>query len=291
MLRDQERIRSQGHHSPRSLRHWRVRTETAMSGLNLTMLPEAGSRVVVAGGCGGIGKILVKACVDHRMDVTVLDTPSAIESAEAIEGVSYVAFDGRDPESIVRAVNAVTARHDGLECLFFLSGFPIIPRRPLSEVPIDKWNELMSVNLTSAYLLVNGLSPLLKQGRDPAIVTVASSLAYQVMPGMSAYAASKGGLISLTKAFAAELAPTVRANSVAPGAVDTDFLSGGTGRVEDKGARSWFDDISAKYVASIPLGRVADEQDVVGPMLFLAGQGSRYMTGQVLHLNGGRLTP
>ncbi|TBY02483.1 SDR family oxidoreductase [Rhizobium laguerreae] len=111
------------------------------------------------------------------------------------------------------------------------------------------------------------------------------------MPGMSAYAASKGGLISLTKAFAAELAPTVRANSVAPGAVDTDFLSGGTGRVEDKGARSWFDDISAKYVASIPLGRVANEQDVVGPMLFLAGQGSRYMTGQVLHLNGGRLTP
>ncbi|TBY02482.1 SDR family NAD(P)-dependent oxidoreductase [Rhizobium laguerreae] len=173
MLRDQERIRSPGHHSPRSLRHRRVRTETAMSGLNLTMLPEAGSRVVVAGGCGGIGKILVKVCVDHRMDVTVLDTPLAIESAEAIEGVSYVAFDGRDPESIERAVYAVTARHDGLECLFFLSGFPIIPRRPLSEVPIDKWNELMSVNLTSAYLLVNGLSPLLKRGRDPAIVTVA----------------------------------------------------------------------------------------------------------------------
>lgn len=111
------------------------------------------------------------------------------------------------------------------------------------------------------------------------------------MPGMGAYATSKGGLISLTKGLAAELAPAIRVNSVAPGAVETDFMSGGTGRFTKRDDRSWFDTMSEKYRSTIPLGRVAEPDDIVGPILFLSGQASRYMTGQVLHLNGGRLTP
>ena len=126
----------------------------------------------------------------------------------------------------------------------------------------------MSVNLTSAHILVRELLPLLRASETPSITTVASSLGYQVMPGMGAYAASKGALVSLTKAFAMELAPHVRANVVAPGAVETAFLGGGTGREDIVSDRGWFDQLSDKYVSSIPLGRVASPADIVGPSCF-----------------------
>lgn len=250
-----------------------------------------GSRMVVAGGCGGIGRALTQAAISIDVQVTVLDLAESIAQQPPQAAVTYVPFDGREESSIQSAVTDVATQWDAVDSFVFLSGFPILPRRNLSEIPLDKWNELMSVNLTSAYLLSRELLPLLKKGTNASIVTVASSLAYQVMPGMGAYAASKGGLVSLTKALAMELAPYIRVNSVAPGAVDTEFLGGGTGRPTEGADRSWFDQLSDKYISMIPLARVAEPSDVVWPILFLAGRGAAYMTGQVLHLNGGRLTP
>jgi NAD(P)-dependent dehydrogenase (short-subunit alcohol dehydrogenase family) len=96
----------------------------------------------------------------------------------------------------------------------------------------------------------------------------------------------------LTKAIAMENGPAIRANVVAPSAVDTAFLGGGTADGgEQPGADSWFKQNVEAYVASIPLGRLATADDIVGPILFLAGPGSRYITGQVIHVNGGRITP
>lgn len=252
--------------------------------------PRAGSHMVVAGGCGGIGRELVQQAVQRGIEVVVLDLPQSRRAHQDVAAAQYVEFDARDPESIKTAVRSIGERWDHLDSFVFLCGYPILPRRPLPEVALSDWNALMEVNLTSAYLLASGLLPLLRKSDEPAIVTVASSLAYQVMPGMGAYAASKGALVSLTKAFAMECAPHVRANVVAPGAVETDFLGGGTGR-DSGGDRAWFDAMADKYVATIPLARVARPHDVVGPIFFLAGPASGYMTGQVLHLNGGRLTP
>lgn len=253
--------------------------------------PEAGSRMVIAGGCGGIGRELVSRAIDWGIEVTVLDLPKSIEQVPADARVHYIAFDAGDECSIRAATDAVAAHWDRVDSFVFLCGYPILPRRPLSEVSLSDWNALMSVNLTSAYLLSTRLLPLLRASAAPAIVTVASSLGYQVMPGMGAYATSKGGLVTLTKALAAECAPLVRANVVAPGAVETEFLAGGTGQSKEGKDRDWFDQQANKYVSMIPLGRVAKPSDVVDPIMFLAGAGSRYMTGQVLHLNGGRMTP
>ncbi|MET4575942.1 SDR family NAD(P)-dependent oxidoreductase [Ottowia thiooxydans] len=252
--------------------------------------PKPGSHMVVAGGCGGIGAELVREAVDKGLRVTVLDLAQSRAAQPDMQGVDYIDFDARNAASISEAVAAIGAKTDCVDSFVFLCGYPILPRRPLAEVALSAWNELMEVNLTSAYLLAGGLLPLLRKSDQAAIVTVASSLAYQVMPGMGAYAASKGALVSLTKALAMECAPHVRANVVAPGAVDTEFLGGGRGR-DSSADRSWFDDMAAKYVSTIPLARVAEPSDVTGPIFFLAGAGSKYMTGQVLHLNGGRLTP
>lgn len=252
--------------------------------------PRQGTRMVVAGGCGGIGRDLVLDAVARGIEVLVLDLPQSRRARQDVAGVRYVEFDALDPGSIAVAVESVSKAWDCVDSFIFLCGYPILPRRPLQDIPLKAWNELMEVNLTSAYLLAGGLLPLLRKSEQASIVTVASSLAYQVMPGMGAYAASKGALVSLTKALAMECAPHVRANVVAPGAVDTDFLGGGLGR-DSHQDRDWFDAMADKYVATIPLGRVARPADVVGPIFFLAGPGSAYMTGQVLHLNGGRLTP
>lgn len=253
--------------------------------------PAAGARMLVAGGCGGIGRVLVQQAIEHGIEVIVLDLPGSQRPEQTVAGARYIDFDARDPASLAQALSAVGAVWDRLDSFVFLCGYPILPRRPLSEVSLTAWNELMSVNLTSAYLLSGGLLPLLRKSESATIVTVASSLAYQVMPGMGAYATSKGALVSLTKALAMECAPQVRANVVAPGAVDTDFLAGGTGREDESGDRGWFDSLADKYVSTIPLGRVAEPADVTGPIFFLAGPASAFMTGQVLHLNGGRLTP
>lgn len=254
--------------------------------------PKSGAKMVVAGGCGGIGKELVREALERELEVIVLDLERSITPANKVDGAIYVAFDARDEASIAEAIKTVGSKWNTVDSFVFLCGYPILPRVKLEETSLASWNELMSVNLTSAYLLTTGLLPLLRASEAPSIVTVASSLGYQVMPGMGAYATSKGALVSLTKAIAAENAPKIRCNAVAPGAVETDFLGGGTGRADNVAeGRAWFDALNDKYVASIPLGRVADPSDITGPIFFLAGRGSSYLTGQVLHLNGGRLTP
>jgi NAD(P)-dependent dehydrogenase (short-subunit alcohol dehydrogenase family) len=253
--------------------------------------PPEGARIVLAGGAGGIGRTLAEASRRSGYDVVVLDLAASIEALPASPGATSIAFDGRDPGSIEHACEEVGREGRPVDGFVFLSGFPILPRRPVNEVTVSQWDELMAVNLRSANLLMGGLLPQMRNAAAPAVVTVASSLGYQVMPGMGAYAASKAGLVGLTKAIAVENAPWLRANTVAPGAVETSFLGGGTGRANDGGDRAWFDSIVDRYVSTIPLGRVAFPNDIVGPILFLLGPASAYMTGQVLHLNGGRMTP
>ena len=253
--------------------------------------PAEGARIILAGGAGGIGQALALACRDNGYDVSILDIPASLDELPADLIATRIAFDGRDTGSIKRACEAIEADSRPVDGFVFLSGYPIMPRRPVVDIAVEQWDDLMAVNLRSAYLLTAGLLRCLRKATSPAVVTIASSLGYQIMPGMGAYATSKAALVALTKAIAVENAPWLRANAVAPGAVETTFLGGGTGRVGDSGDRSWFDAIADKYVATIPLGRVADAGDIVGPVLFLLGSASAYMTGQVLHLNGGRLTP
>lgn len=112
---------------------------------------------------------------------------------------------------------------------------------------------------------------------------------------MSAYAAAKGGLVSLTKSLAIENAPRVRANLVAPSAIETSFLAGGDGQRGEAAAReggdAWFRSAKAQYLSTIPLERIARPEDVIGPALFLASPAASFITGQVIHVNGGRVTP
>jgi 3-oxoacyl-[acyl-carrier protein] reductase len=120
------------------------------------------------------------------------------------------------------------------------------------------------------------------------VVQIGSGLGHFARPGYGPYAIAKAGIAALTRQMALELAPDIRVNTVAPSAVDTAFLRGGTGRSsEDAPLRL---DLNA-YEANIPMRRVAVPSDVTGPILFLLSDQARYITGQTLHVNGGAFMP
>lgn len=242
--------------------------------------PPPGSHMVVAGGCGGIGRGVVRAALESDLRVTVLDLAASQARHPVPAGVDFHAIDAFDPVSIDTAFGRVGA----FDVLVMLVGFNH-DLAPVDARSLESWDEVIAGNLRAAFLICRAAVPRMKDGG--AIVNMSSGLATRVLAGYGPYAASKAGVIALTKALAVENAPRLRANAVAPSAIDTAFLAGGTGRVDNE---NWQRDFS-QYLQAIPLRRLGVVEDVVGPILFLAGPAARYMTGQVLYVNGGGLTP
>lgn len=243
-------------------------------------------RLAVLGGAGGIGRALVGRAVAEGWRVTVLDLPASLARHPVPAGVRAIALDASDATSVTAAF-AELAAEGGLEGFVNLAGF-LLGRRRMEAVEPDFWDEVVAGNLRAAYLTARAALPLLAKGARPAMVQVVSGLGAFTRPGYGPYAACKAGMVSLTKTLALESAPLVRVNAVGPGAVDTAFLRGGTGRSAEDAAPNF--DIAAQG-ATIPLGRIAEAADVVGPVMFLLGPDSAYMTGQVLWVNGGSYMP
>jgi 3-oxoacyl-[acyl-carrier protein] reductase len=120
------------------------------------------------------------------------------------------------------------------------------------------------------------------------MVMTGSGLGASPRPDYGAYAVAKAGIAALTRQLALELAPNLRVNCVAPSAVDTAFLTGGTGRSQESDTPILDRDAVA---ASIPLQRLATPEDIADPILFLLSDHARYITGQTLYVNGGALMP
>ena len=240
-------------------------------------------KILVAGGCGGIGRALVAALIEQGEEVAVFDLARSLERHPVPAGVRALALDAASETSVAEAFAALG--WPSLDGFVNLVGFTP-PLQPIEPMALQTWNETVAGNLGAAFLLSRAALPLLRASGAGAVVHVSSGLALRAAAGYGPYAACKAGIISLTNTLAVENAPTVRANAVAPAAVDTEFLTGGTGR----DARENHMDFKA-YVKMIPLGRIAGAADVVGPVLFLLGPGSGYMTGQVLYVNGGMITP
>ena len=238
-------------------------------------------RVAVAGGCGGIGRAVVQALHAAGAEIAVLDLARSIERNPPPPGVRAIELDAASEACVSKAFDGLA----GLDGLVNLVGFTP-PLQPLETMSAQTWDEAVAGNLRAAFLLARAALPLLKASGAGSLVNVSSGLALRAAAGYGPYAACKAGMISLTKTIAVEHAPAVRANAVAPAAVDTEFLRGGTGR----DSRANHIDFDA-YVKMIPLGRIAVAEDIVGPVLFLLSPASGYMTGQVLYVNGGMITP
>jgi NAD(P)-dependent dehydrogenase (short-subunit alcohol dehydrogenase family) len=240
-------------------------------------------RIAVLGGAGGIGRALVKALVDGGDAVVVLDLAASLQR-HALD-VPSIAVDVLCEASIGAAMNDLSSRFSALDGFVNLAGYNS-RIQPLADTSSDYFDDVIAGNLRGAFLSTKAAMPLMAEGGS--VVMVASGLAQFVRPGYGSYAAAKAGVVALTKTFAHEWALTARVNAVAPGLVDTAFLRGGTGRSDENGESV----VSLEaYRNAIPMKRLAYPDDVVGPIRFLLGNDSAYMTGQVLWVNGGGYMP
>lgn len=270
------------------------RSTTAPAELDLARLaPEPGSRIVVVGGCGGIGAALTTGALQLGMEVVNLDLERAIATRPPDPRIRSIAIDLRDSASFAAAAADVASHWPSIDAAVYLSGFSP-PPHSVASTTLDEWDEVLDVNLRGAFVAAKHLAPLLSAGAG-SLVLVSSGLATNVERGWSAYSASKAGLNALGKVLAKELAPAVRVNVIAPGPVETPFLVGGTGRTAGAADcnSGWFakSGYGAAILPTIPLQRIAVPDDVVAPIMFLLGPGARYITGQTLYVNGGRYMP
>lgn len=251
--------------------------------------PAPGSRIVVVGGCGGIGRALVDACLNLDLKVAVLDLPASLEKHAPPADCLRHAIDATDEKSVEDAFGHIQSAWGGLDIMVNLCGFTN-EFEAVADMSVATWDEITEGNLRSAFLCSKAALPLLRHSDSAAIINTASGLAYKGLAGTSPYGAAKAGVIALSKSLANENAPGIRVNVVAPGAVDTAFLRGGTSRTgENENAEPHID--TDRYADATPMKRLAVADDVVAPILFLSGDAARFITGQVIHINGGGFMP
>lgn len=241
----------------------------------------AGKRAVVTGGANprGIGAAVVAQCLAQGASVAVLDRDYAETGGAALaDGRINLHCDIASAASCEQAVALAARALGGIDVLVNNAG--IVAATRIWELPEDEFRRMIDVNLTGTYNVTRAALPrLLESDRGPAIVNLGSTAALRGggLLGGSHYAASKGGVISFTKALARELGPRgVRANCVAPGIIETDMTLG-------KFGENWEQELKQ----GIPLQRFGTPADVARAILFLASDLSSYSTGIVVDVNGG----
>lgn len=240
--------------------------------------------VLVAGGATGIGAAVVRAFRTRGDKVLLADrnlTAAELVCAEDLPGPARAfGCDLADPAAATAAVQASVEHGEGLDVVF--ANAAVLLARPLAEWTVQDWDLSMAVNLRAPFLLAQAAAPHLARSGSGRIIVTSSTGGLRGHAGMPAYHASKAGLLNLVRALADELGPQrITVNAVTPGWIDTPFNDEFWGHQGDAdAARRALD-------ASLPLRRQGTPDDVVGAVLFLAGESAAYITGQSIVVDGG----
>jgi NAD(P)-dependent dehydrogenase (short-subunit alcohol dehydrogenase family) len=241
-----------------------------------------GKVALVTGAQQGIGRAMALAFAAEGADVAVnyLDDAAAAERVAADarkHGVHAVVIqaDVARVEEGQALVGRTVRELGGVDVLVNNAG--VYPRSPFLELAEREWDHVLDVNLKGACFCAQAAArAMIAGGRRGSIINLSSSSIRGQARGVH-YTASKGGLITMTRSMALELAPHgIRVNAIAPGTTDTAQPRGGNTEAE-----------LAALARVIPLGRIAQPEDIADVAVFLAGDESRHMTGQTLHVNGG----
>ena len=238
----------------------------------------AGRIALVTGGSRGIGLAVAKGLAEGgaRVAVVATDEARARGAVEELAGSGHGAYacNVADPAAVQQTVSRIQEELGEVGVLVNNAG--ITRDNLLLRMKDEEWDEVMAVNLKGAFSLIRAVSRGMIKRREGAIVNVTSIVGLVGNPGQANYSASKAGLIGLTKTVARELASrNVRCNAVAPGFIKTDM----TASLSDAAVEA--------LAARIPLGYLGEPADVAALVRFLVGPGARYITGQVVAVDGG----
>ncbi|MHB0923843.1 MAG: SDR family NAD(P)-dependent oxidoreductase [Bellilinea sp.] len=239
--------------------------------------------VLITGAAGGVGRATVQLFAEKGWQVIGVDRQ---EFGEAFprDGLFILAdiADPADLESIYSQVSLFTPTLDAV-----VNNAALQITKPLLETSAEEWDRVMESNLRSVFLGAKLAHPMLKAGGSGAIVNVSSVHAVQTSANIAAYAASKGGLLALTRAMAIEFAPdNIRVNAILPGAVDTPMLRAGL--IRDHADAGTLPDRLENLARRTVNGRVGQPGEIAHAIYFLAdNEQSSFMTGQAMIVDGG----
>jgi NAD(P)-dependent dehydrogenase (short-subunit alcohol dehydrogenase family) len=243
----------------------------------------AGRRILVTGAARGLGRAFAEGAVAAGARVAIADVldergrQTATELAKDRRDVHFIRFDLSDPASIIALAEAAAARLGGIDGLVNNAAIATgIGGKTCEEIDLETWDRVMTVNVRGTWLMTRACLPHLRRAGSGKVVNLASDTALWGAPKLLHYVASKGAVISMTRALARELGPDgIAVNAIAPGLTLVEATESVPGERH------------AQYVAGRAMHRAQRPEDLVGAVLFLLSSGADFITGQVLPVNGG----
>ena len=239
---------------------------------------------VVTGAASGIGRAVIERLAKEDFIGVILDINDeggrqvASEIQRRGKQAAFMCVDVTQEGAVRAAFDRIISDHGRLDVLVNVAGGSL-HRHKIEEFPLEHWRAVIDLNLTSTFLCCRAVVGLMKSQKSGAIVNISSDIGFSGDASRSAYAAAKAGIVALTKTLALELAPfNVRANAVAPGRIATPRV------------RATYSDADWEAAAKrIPLGHAGEPEDVAEAVAYLVSDAAKHMTGQTLHVNGGRI--
>jgi len=230
-----------------------------------------GRRVLITGAASGIGRRTAELFAAEGAALTLLDrNAEGLNEIARVSGGLAIETDVTQEASVARAVEQGATAMGGIDGVVNAAG--IVIHGSVLDIGVADWQRVLDVNLTGTYIVVRCCLPWLAKASFATIVNIASGQGLVPnTPNMTAYAASKGGVVNLTRALAAELAPSIRVNSICPGMVDTPMTAG-----------------LERDLNRYAMKRIADPLEIAQTILFLTGTESSFVTGAALAVDGGR---
>jgi 3-oxoacyl-[acyl-carrier protein] reductase len=241
-----------------------------------------GKTALVTGAGSGIGKAIAETYARQGARVALADVnlDAAKAAARAIgNNAIAVRCDVTKKADFAAAVAETVSAFGALDILVNNAGTTHI-NKPMLEIGEDEFDKTFAVNVKGVFLGCQAVVPLFRKAGGGIIINIGSTAGLRPRPGVSAYSATKGAVHTLTKALAAELAPDrIRVCAIAPVATETPLLPSFLGPAP--GQRE-------KFISTIPLGRLAQPQDIANAALYLASADAEFLTGNIVEVDGGR---
>ena len=243
-----------------------------------------GKTALITGGASGFGAEIVLSYVREGAKVVILDLNGngAQKIADATGGHAIaVAGDVTKQSDIDAAVKRAVDTFGKLDIVVNNAGWTF-RNKPMLEVSEAEFDKVFAINVKSIFLMTNAVVPVMRKQKSGRIINIGSTAGLRPRPGLTWYNATKGAVNLMSKSMAVELAPDgIRVNCIAPVIGETALLESFMGMPDTPENR-------AKFLATIPLGRMAKPRDVANACVYLGGDESEFLTGVVLPVDGGR---